>query len=313
MTNTDISIAGFATLAILIYALVVTVLARRRMGRRLRLAMGGQHQGRSSTPGATELRVRFLGFMGFLGNLLPLGDADRGKIARGLQRAGFRSENALLTVLGAKLVALAAGLVGGFVLLLPALPGALGLASGLAGGVCFGVALNLLPELVVSRLAALRMRRIRSGLADAFDLLIVCLESGNTFERALQRTVADLRVFRPDLAAELRQVSLDLNLHGRTREAAIGRLVERLDSQEFRDLSSAIVGNEQQGTPVAEALRNLAASHRVETISAIQAKTARLPILLILPTIVFVLPGMMVILGGPAMVKLTESLSVGGS
>ncbi len=316
MTADLLDVIAFCMLTMALHALIAVVLTRRQMGRRLRLAGGTDSQESVEERlgmRATQFRSYFGRLMAGLGGLLPLGDADRAKIATGLQRAGFQSTRALPIVLGTKLASLTAGLAVGFVLLQPLYPGMLGVGAGLVGGLFFGVGANIVPEFAITHLAAARMRRIHGGLADAFDLLVVCLESGHTFERALQRTVVDLRTIQPDLADELRQVSFDMNLHGRTREAALGRLAERLDSRDFRDLATTVTQSERQGTPVADALRKFSASYRVELISAIQAKTARLPVLLILPTMVFVLPGMMVIVGGPALVQLTESLaSFGG-
>lgn len=287
------------------------LLLHLRVVRRLNLAAGGL--------GMTKLERRLVersadirGVVGrvlaVLGGLLPLGEDDRQKIAVALQRAGYRSSNAVAVVLGSKAACLLAGLVVGLIVLSPLVPGLLGWGVGLIGGLLFGVMLNLIPELVVTRLSALRTRRIHAGLADAFDLLIVCLESGLTFERALQRTVADLKSFQPELASEFRQASLDMSVHGRTREDALGRLASRLDSREFRDLATTVSQSERHGTPLADSLRKLAGSVRVQTIATMQARLARLPVLLILPTLAFVLPGIMVIVGGPAFVRLVQSL-----
>ena len=310
-----LTFVAFGTLALVMYVLIVGVMTRRQVQRRMRFASGAGGQRNVEyrfAAGTTAIRDSFSKQVSALGRLLPLSDEDRAKIATGLQRAGFQSANAVLVVLGMKVAALLTGLVLGFFLLLPSFPGLMGWASGAVGGLFFGVGFNLVPEFAVSRMAAARMRRVHGGLADTFDLLVVCLESGHTFERALQRTVADLRSIQPDLAGELRQVSFDMNLHGRTREAALGRLAERLDSQDFRDFASTVAQSERQGTPIADALRKFAASYRVELISSIQARTARLPVLLILPTLIFVLPGMMVIVGGPALVQLSDSLATFG-
>ena len=282
-----------------------------RMARRLSLATGGMGRTKlertlaERTAGARGVAGRVLAG---LGGLLPLGEDDRQKIAVALRRAGFHSSNAIAIVLGSKAACILVGVTTGLVVIAPMLPGALGWGAGLVGGLLIGVMLNLLPEFVVHRLAASRSRRIHAGLADAFDLLIVCLESGLTFERALHRTVTDLRSFQGDLAAELRQASLDMSVHGRTREDALGRLAGRLDSQQFRDLATTVAQSERHGTPLADSLRKLASSVRVEMVAAMQARISRLPVLLILPTLMFVLPGIMVIIGGPAFVKLIDSL-----
>ncbi|MCY3620826.1 MAG: type II secretion system F family protein [Gammaproteobacteria bacterium] len=287
------------------------VLFRVRVARRLNLAAGGLGMTkleRKLSERSADIRGVVGRILAVLGGLLPLGEDDRQKIVVALQRAGYRSSNTVAVVLGCKAACLLAGLLAGLIVLSPLVPGLLGWGAGLVGGLLFGAILNLVPELVVMRLAASRTHRIHTALADAFDLLIVCLESGLTFERALQRTVADLKSFQPDLANELRQASLDMSVHGRTREDALGRLATRLDSREFRDLATTVSQSERHGTPLTESLRKLASSVRVQAIASMQARLARLPVLLILPTLAFVLPGIMVIVGGPAFVRLVQSL-----
>ena len=300
----------FVILGVGIYYLVTILLDRVRMARRMNLALGrtrgsptDSHMAR-----AADIKSRIGNTIAILGRLMPLGEEDRRKIAVSLQRAGYRSGNAVATMLGIKFACLVTGLVTGLAVLGAAFPGLLGLFSGLVAGVFGGVLLNVIPELVLGRLAARRLRRINAGLAEAFDLLIVCLESGLTFDRALRRTVENLNSFQPDLAREFRQAILDMSVHGRTREDALRRLANRLDSQDFRDLATTVAQSDRHGTPLADAMRKLASSIRVDAISRMQEKMARLPILLLLPSIAFLLPGIMVIIGGPAFLQLTKSL-----
>lgn len=265
---------------------------------------------------SANIRGSFGRVLAAFGRLLPLGEDDRTKITVALDRAGYRSSNATAVIIGAKTVCVLGGMAVGLAVLPPLVPGLLGWGAGLIswgagliGGLLLGVMLNLVPELVVARLAARRYRKIHAGLTDALDLLIVCLESGASFERSLQRTLGDLRMFRPELAAELREASLDMSVHGRTRADALERLATRLDSRDLRDLATTVAQSERHGTPLADALRKLGGSLRVEQIAAMQGKMARLPVLLILPTMACVLPGIIVIVAGPAFVRLSESLA----
>lgn len=318
MTNLATGLGVLVLLAVIVaaYSIVDGGRTRVRVHRRLDLALGGRgltDVEQRLAQHSASVRTGFGRIVALMGGLMPLGEDDREKIARSLRRAGFPSTHALMVVLGAKTISILVGIVAGLVALVPAFPGPMGWGLGVLGGIIAGVMLNLVPELVVARLAAARMRRIHAGLADAFDLLIVCLESGLTFERALQRTIQDLRAFQPDLAAEFRQASFDMSVHGRTREDALGRLATRLDSQDFRDLATTVTQSERHGTPLADALRRFAASFRVALVARMQEKMARLPILLILPTLLLVVPGMMVIVGGPALLQMIESLDEFGN
>ena len=284
---------------------------RSRMARRLQLAEGRKPKRTESrfAKGTAGMKGAAERMFTILGAFMPLGEDDRRKISLSLQRAGFGSANATTVVLGAKFVCLIFGLVAGLIFLPSMKPGMVGLGIGLIGGLLGGVMLNLIPEMIIGKLASRRLWQIQTALPDALDLLIVCLEAGLTFERSLRRAVADLKTFHPMLAAELGQASLDMSVHGRNREEALSRVAERLDSQDIRDLTITVAQSERHGTPTADALRKLASSVRVEAISRMQAKMARLPTLLVLPSIAFMLPGLLVLMGGPSMLRLIDQLS----
>ncbi len=303
------------------YAMLSRLRLRARLARRMRIAVGdaageaGRERRRDLAESSTELGSRVAGVFAGLGRLMPLGEKDRDKIASAVKLAGHDGGGAVATVLGAKLVCVIAGIGVGLMVLpgflsstwgLNGLPGTL---AALVGGMLLGVMLNLLPELVVTRLGGARKRRIETAFADAMDLLIVCLQSGITFERAMQNAVSNLRSFHMDLGAELRQVSIDMGVHGRTRLEAVSRLAGRVDLPEFRDLAVAVGQSERHGTPLVDALRRLAAATRVRTVTDMQAKLARLPVLMVLPTMAFVLPGILVIVGGPAFVGFGVAMS----
>ena len=298
-------------LATVAYALVSAVFERRRFANRLQMASGQtasaslESRIASSTAGVRGAIERIFTA---LGALMPLGQEDRAKITTALNLAGFRSPNAVTVVLGTKFASFVCGLAIGTLFFNDYQPGALGWLIGIGIGFFVGVILNLLPELVVNRLANRRRIQITSALPEMYDLLIVSLEAGLTFERALRRTVDDLKTFNPTLAAELGQASLDMSVHGRSRDEALRRVAERLDSQDIRDLATTVAQAERHGTPTADALRKLASSARVETLARVQANIARLPTLMVLPSVGLLLPGFMLIVGGPAILQLVSEL-----
>ena len=310
-SSSAILLTALLAVAGVTFFLISVFMERMRMTRRVRLAVGGSREAGVERRVGAGMKSGVSRLAASLGGLMPLSEEDREKIAVGLQRAAFRSDNAVSVVLGMKFACLLVGVAVGLTVLPPIWPGLMGWGIGILGGLLGGVVLNLLPEFAVSRLAAARFRRIHGGLADAFDLLIVCLESGLTFDRALRRTVDNLRTFQPDLARELGQASLDMSVHGRSRQDALGRLAARLDSQNFKNLAVTVAQSERHGTPLADSLRKLAGSIRVQTIARMQEKMGRLPTLLILPSIAFLLPGIMVIVGGPAIMQMSLSLGAG--
>ena len=308
------AVAGLASVLVGagIYAVVVSTFERRRFAQRVSLAAGRSNQESSLesriASGTAGIRGALESVLTVLGRLMPLGEEDRAKISTALNLAGFRSPNSVIVVLGAKFACLATGLIVGTLFFNDFQPGALGWLIGVGIGFFLGVLLNLLPEMIINRMAKHRRLEITSALPEALDLLIVSLEAGLTFERALRRTVEDLKTFQPVLAAELGQASLDMSVHGRSRDDALTRVAERLDSREIRDLATTVAQSERHGTPTADALRNLAGSARVDALARVEAKIARLPTLMVLPSIACLLPGFLIIVGGPAMIQLVGEL-----
>ena len=308
------AVAGLAAVLVGagIYAVVVSTFERRRFAQRVSLAAGRSNQESSLesriASGTAGIRGALESVLTVLGRLMPLGEEDRAKISTALNLAGFRSPNSVIVVLGAKFACLATGLIVGTLFFNDFQPGALGWLIGVGIGFFLGVLLNLLPEMIINRMAKHRRLEITSALPEALDLLIVSLEAGLTFERALRRTVEDLKTFQPVLAAELGQASLDMSVHGRSRDDALTRVAERLDSREIRDLATTVAQSERHGTPTADALRNLAGSARVDALARVEAKIARLPTLMVLPSIACLLPGFLIIVGGPAMIQLVGEL-----
>ena len=308
------AVAGLAAVLVGagIYAVVVSTFERRRFAQRVSLAAGRSNQQSSLesriASGTAGIRGALESVLTVLGRLMPLGEEDRAKIGTALNLAGFRSPNSVIVVLGSKFACLATGLIVGTLFFNDFQPGALGWLIGVGIGFFLGVLLNLLPEMIVNRMAKHRRLEITSALPEALDLLIVSLEAGLTFERALRRTVEDLKTFQPVLAAELGQASLDMSVHGRSRDDALTRVAERLDSREIRDLATTVAQSERHGTPTADALRNLAGSARVDALARVEAKIARLPTLMVLPSIACLLPGFLIIVGGPAMIQLVGEL-----
>lgn len=308
------AVAGLAAVLVGagIYAVVVSTFERRRFAQRVSLAAGRSNQESSLesriASGTAGIRGALESVLTVLGRLMPLGEEDRAKISTALNLAGFRSPNSVIVVLGSKFACLATGLIVGTLFFNDFQPGALGWLIGVGIGFFLGVLLNLLPEMIINRMAKHRRLEITSALPEALDLLIVSLEAGLTFERALRRTVEDLKTFQPVLAAELGQASLDMSVHGRSRDDALTRVAERLDSREIRDLATTVAQSERHGTPTADALRNLAGSARVDALARVEAKIARLPTLMVLPSIACLLPGFLIIVGGPAMIQLVGEL-----
>ncbi len=167
------------------------------------------------------------------------------------------------------------------------------------------------PEFYVSWRAKRRQKKISRAVPDALDLMVICAEAGLTLETALHRVSRELRSATPELALELATTEAELKVLPE-RRMALDNLVYRTDAPEMASLAVTMNQAEKYGTSLSQALRTIASEGRRTRMLRIEEKAARLPALMSLPLMVFVLPPCAVIVGGPAMVRLMGSLAGGG-
>ncbi len=244
--------------------------------------------------------------------LAPFGAAERDKLARMLRTAGFRHQEAVAIYLSVKLaVALLTGAALAVAALRiewagqhPVVAGFLFLAGAVAGGV--------LPETVVRRRSAGRSQKMSGVLPSALDLLTMSLDAGLTFERALLTTAEELEPIEANLAGELRLLEAELRV-GADRRAVLEDFRERTPVPGLQDMATTLLQSERYGTPLAEAMRNIAETERVQRAARIEERIQRLPVLITLPMLLLVLPGTVLLMGGPAFVQAIEAMQMTGS
>jgi tight adherence protein C len=166
----------------------------------------------------------------------------------------------------------------------------------LAAAVAFG------PKLYVANLAARRQQAIAAALPDAIDLLVICADAGLGLDVALARTARELAPAAPALAAELALTATELGLLPR-RADAFANLAVRVALPQVQALADMMAQTERFGTPLAHALRVMAAEYRTSRLLGAEARAARLPALITVPMIAFILPPLFVVLIGPAVVE----------
>lgn len=253
--------------------------------------------------------ARILGLLAPLAQRLPLvGEKDRVQLQRTLAIAGFRSNESLNLMLAAKL---ASGIAIGILAYVIVVSGNPPLASGMKAVVTFPVGLiagAMAPEFYVKWLAKRRKRLVSQAVPDALDLLVICAEAGLTLETGLHRVSRELRAANPELALELATTEAELKVLPE-RRMALENLVYRTESPEMASLAVTMNQAEKYGTSLSQALRTIASEGRRSRMLRIEEKAARLPALMSLPLMVFILPPCGVIVGGPAMVRLMGSLS----
>jgi tight adherence protein C len=257
-------------------------------------------------PKSRQRREQSIGFMRDLVkklNLLRTAEAQKMTIL--LSRAGYRKNDALVIFLFAKLSLpfLFGGLSVLFIYVLPVFH----LEGMMRWLVCLGMVVlgGYGPNIFLKNAIAKREHKIRRGLPDALDLLVICAEAGQSLDAALKRVAAELGNFTPEISDELLLTSIELGLMG-DRRTALDNLVQRANIAEIRNVVNALIQTEKYGTALAHTLRVLSAEYRSDRMMKAEEKAARLPAIMTVPMIIFILPPLFVVLIGPAVIEVLD-------
>ncbi len=165
-----------------------------------------------------------------------------------------------------------------------------------------------LPRIVIGRLLVRRERAIEKGLPDAIELLVISVEAGLALEDAIDRVVPELRHSRPAVAEELALTSADLKILP-SRDAALHQLSARVAVPSVHSVVTTLSQTMRYGTPLAQALRVVASELRNNSLLRLEERANRMPVLLTIPMVVFILPSIFLIIGGPTALRLIDTLS----
>lgn len=150
-----------------------------------------------------------------------------------------------------------------------------------------------------------RVKHIERQFPEVLDLMIICVEAGLSLNRSIERVAREIFVFSPEIARELTITGIELDLMLNRRKALLN-LVQRVPSQVIRGFSMTLIQSIQQGTPLIESLDTLSKEMRLSHMQKAENKAAKLPSLLVLPLVLFVLPNIFIVLLGPAIVQLIK-------
>ncbi|MDQ2842742.1 MAG: type II secretion system F family protein [Acidobacteriota bacterium] len=157
----------------------------------------------------------------------------------------------------------------------------------------------LLPELLVRRKAAQRIRRIRRSVPDMLDLLVICVDAGLGLDQAVARVAAELETSHPDLAAEIIHVGRQQRA-GKSRQQAWADLAARLQLPEIESFVGMILQTEKYGTPIARALAAFSQNNRLQRTQAAEEQAAKAAVKISIPLVLFIFPSIFIILLGPS-------------
>ena len=161
------------------------------------------------------------------------------------------------------------------------------------------------PDLWLSNKVKKRSDMIRKGLPDALDLLVICAEAGLTVDAAFGRVARELGKAYPELGDEFGLTAIELGFLNE-RRSAFENLAMRVDLEAVRGVVTTMIQTEKYGTPLASALRVLSAEFRNERMMRAEEKAARLPAIMTVPLILFILPTLFVVILGPAACSISD-------
>ncbi|MFO1242470.1 MAG: type II secretion system F family protein [Rickettsiales bacterium] len=163
-----------------------------------------------------------------------------------------------------------------------------------------------LPDIMVTNMKLKRSDKIRKSLADTLDLMLICAEAGLSLVAALDRVARELGQAYPEMAEELSLTSVEIGFLP-DRNTALKHFAERVDLQEVRSMVNVLLQTEKYGTPIAQALRVLSREFRTQRMLRAEQKAAKLPAIMTVPMIIFILPTLFVIVMTPAMIGVMDA------
>jgi tight adherence protein C len=162
------------------------------------------------------------------------------------------------------------------------------------------------PETYLKNKSGKRTNEIRKGLPDALDLLVICAEAGLTVDAAFNRVAKELGRAYPELGEEFALTAIELAFLTERRQA-FENFAYRVDLDAVKGVVTTMIQTERYGTPLASALRVLSAEFRNERMMRAEEKAARLPAIMTVPLILFILPTLFVVILGPASCSINDS------
>lgn len=226
------------------------------------------------------------------------------RLRRRLIQAGYYNENAatiyrLIRLVSAVLLPLIVLFVVTIILRKPFNSSTLGLTL-----VAIGYGL-FMPSFILSRMITNRKGRISRALPDALDMMVVCVEAGLGLNAALQRVGREMELVEPALANELAVTNREIRA-GKARDEALRNLGDRTGVDDLKSLVAMLVQTDRFGTSIADSLRIFADSMRTKRRQRAEELVAKAAIKLIFPLLLFIFPALLIVLMGPALIRIFE-------
>ena len=309
------ALSAVATFAVLV-AIYAATTVRDPMAKRVKALNERREQLKAGIVASTSKRRRNISnknevadrVRGLLSSMKMLQAEQVEKAQKRLMQAGIRSKDLAFVVIFARFVLplVLGGAAITFVYLLDSFPtwGAFKKYGLVAGTLLLSYKA---PDLWLKNKVDKRTHSIRKGLPDALDLLVICAEAGLTVDSAFGRVARELGKAYPELGDEFALTSIELGFLT-DRRSAFENLANRIDLDSIRGVVTTMIQTVKYGTPLASALRVLSAEFRNERMMRAEEKAARLPAIMTVPLILFILPVLFIVILGPAACSINDAL-----
>ncbi len=238
-----------------------------------------------------------------VGKLLPAQNVEKASRTQLLMiRAGYRSPEALMAMRGVKAVlpvgAVALVYFSGAYRLNPFFVFVVAVALG-----------YLIPDMWLTWRVAARQRKLRKGLPDALDLMVICVEAGLGLDQAMLKVSQDMRISHAELSEELQFVNLEMRI-GKTRIDALRELARRTGLDDIKALVAMLIQTERFGTSIAQSLRVYSDDMRLKRRQRAEEMSAKTAVKMVPALVFFIFPALMVVILGPAVITLIRQFKV---
>jgi tight adherence protein C len=236
--------------------------------------------------------------------LKPKNEADANKLKNKLSAAGFRNDAASSIFLGFKFIGLVAGL---FVVGTTMVATSGATQKSLVWTIIGAALMFYLPDIVVGLIGSSRKKSIFLSLPDVLDLMVVCVEAGLGLDQAMRKVCDEMKKTARVIAEEFSLSNFQLQM-GRQRAEVLHELGQRTGVDDLRSLAAILIQADKFGSSVAQALRVQSDSMRVRRRQLAEEKAAKTAVKLIFPLVIFIFPGIFVVLVGPAAITMINQM-----
>jgi tight adherence protein C len=239
-----------------------------------------------------------------LSRLLPPSASEVKKLQKQLMHAGYRSPSAPVIYRGLQFISMAS------------FPALVAVASAAAQRpmmsammwILFAFIIGFfLPRYVLKRLIGARQQKIRWGLADALDLMVISIEAGLGLNASMMKVASELKEVHPDVSEEFEMANLEIRV-GRERDEALRNLAERTGVDDLRSLVAMLIQTDKFGTSITRAIRVFSDSLRTKRRQRAEQAAQKAAVKLLIPLALFLFPTLFIAILGPAAINLMDTL-----